>query len=499
MGEARSRTFSWRAAITDKTIVAALCFVAAVMLALYFLNRPHADLYPDSANYLQGASGLLQGHVFSTTRLPGYPLFLVLTGATSGSYGVVLVVQGLIYVGAVALSYYVVRRAFGRTWIAALAGLMIATDLFAASYAKSLLSETFAMGLVGALAAVAAGFVGKPRAGLIWLMALLSTLAALTRPEWVFFGLAAAIYTAGLLWRRRMLARFAWHGLCALGASYIVLGGYVAGNAVVNDFVGNTDITNLSLLGKVMQYRMQDEAPPAWASTTQIVDSYVAEGKSVWTLVGDHPELAANHYERAGAYARSVILRDPATFVGRSIEIAAIRSADFDPQFATVTRGAPFDRPLRATEFLASARYFVLYLVPALALLWLVVPFLRSLDAFAGLGPVALVVLYGTLVTALGGFDEYGRYHVVFLPPALALTWGTLGFNVQLAISSRRRNTTLMVAAVAVLLLELVGGVAFPFLPLPKELLLVVFLAAQSGLVWLGVRRWRALPADTPS
>src|SRR4029077_8272192 len=140
------------------------------MLVTYFLNRPHADMYPDSANYLQGASGLLQGHVFSTERLPGYPLFLLVLGATTGFYGLALFVQGLIYVGSVAVTYYVVRRAFGVAWIAGLAGLMRATAPFAASYAKTLLSETLGMGLVAGFVATSFGYVRAPRASALWLM-----------------------------------------------------------------------------------------------------------------------------------------------------------------------------------------------------------------------------------------------------------------------------------------------------------------------------------------
>jgi len=469
--------------VSDRTVVAALSLIAAVMLLTYFLNRPHADMYPDSANYLQGASGLLQGHVFSTERLPGYPLFLLVLGATTGFYGFALFVQGLIYLGSVAVTYYVVRRAFGVAWIAGLAGLMMATDPFAASYAKTLLSETLAMGLVAGFVVTSFGFVRAPRVSTLWLMALLATLAALTRPEWAFFGLAAALYLGAFLWRQGILRRYAWHGLGALVATYLVIGGYVAGNAVVNGYAGTTEITNLSLLGKVMQYRMQDEAPASWASTTQLVDAYVANGRSVWTLVGDHPELRDNHYGQIGAYARAVILRDPVRFAWLSVDIAVRRSADFDPQFATITRGAAFDKQLRLAEFLASARYFVLYLTPVLALMWLVVPFFRPRDPLAALGPAALVVAYGTAITALGGFDEYGRYHVVFIPAVVALVWGTLGLNLQAAIASRSKNRRLMFAAIAVLVLELVLAEAFPFLPVPNLLLDGLFLVAQSGLL----------------
>lgn len=473
-----------RFALTESTIVAALCLIAALMLGAFFLNRPQIGLYPDSSTYLDGARGLLQGHVFSPVRLPGYPAFLLLLGATTGLDGVLLVGQALIYVAAVGLTYYIVRRAFGEKWIAALAGFMMATDLFAASYAKTMLSESLALGIVAALTAAVVSFALEPRVRTVWVMALLATLASLTRPEWSFFGLAAAIYLAALLARSGVPARIAAHGVAALLLSYAAIGGYIAGNAAVNGFVGTTDITNLSLLGKVMTYRMQDEAPASWASTTQLVDSYVDQGKSVWTLVGDHPELARDHYATAGAYARAVILRDPVRYARLSLDLALTRSADFNPQFAAVTRGSTLDRPLRWVEFVASARYFVLYLVPVLSILWLVLAFFRR-DSLRAVGVVALVCAYGTAITALGGFDEFGRYHVVFIPASVALTWGTLGLAAQIAIRGfAERRSALAIAATVAILVLLVGAELVPFVAPVRFVLEAALLLVVSGLLW---------------
>lgn len=470
---------------SDRVIVAALSVVAASMLVAYFLNRPQASMYPDSSNYLDGARGLLQGHLFSPVRLPGYPAFLLVFGAVTGFSGGVLVAQGLIYVGAVALTYYVVRRTFAHTWIAALAGLMMATDLFAAAYAKTMLSETLALGIVTGLAATSASFMLHPRARSLWALAALATSAALTRPEWTYFGLAAAAYFGALMIRRSDLRRLAWHGLAALTACYVVIGGYIAGNALTNGFVGSTEITNLSLLGKVMQYHMQDEAPASWASTASLVDEYVTAGKSVWTLVDDHPELAKDHYGVAGGFARAVILRDPFKFAHLSLDIAVARSADFDPQFAPVARGAPLDRPLRGLEFIASARYFVLYLAPMMSMLWLIVPLLRRVGTLATLGPVALIALYGTGITALGGFDEYGRYHVVFLSTMVAIVWGTLGFNIQIAIRRGAENQKLIrLAAIVGTAVLLAGAEVFPFIPHVRLLMELLFGALEAGLLW---------------
>lgn len=443
----------------SRLLALGLALIAGGVLAIYFLNRPGPDTYPDSSTYLREADWLLQGRIFSVDRLPGYPALLAVLAGTRGSLGPVMAVQAVMFVVCTVLTYQIVVMTFGRKWIALLAGLMVATDVFAAAYAKAILSETLATTFITAMAATSVAFTLKPRPALVWLMALLATLAALTRPEWVFFPLVLTAYLGSLALRRGREHRQFRHGLAALASCYLVIGGYIAGNAITNGFIGTTDVTNVSLLGKVMEYRMEGEAPASMASAAAIVGEYERAGKSPWDVVGDHPEFAKDHYAAAGAFARSVITRDPLRFARMSIDDALLQSATFDPQFATITREGPLAHVLQALEVAAGARYFVLFLVPVTGLVWLIVPLARRrADALDGLGPVALVALYGTSITALGGFDEFGRYHVVFITASVALVWGTLGLNAQIAWSAFSTNRLIGLGAVALLMVELAAS-----------------------------------------
>jgi hypothetical protein len=478
----------------DRILVIGLAVTAAALPAIYFLNRPVAEMYPDSPGYLQAAQGLLHGQMFNVDRLPGYPALLALLGGTAGTYGPVLIAQTLMFVVAVVLTYQITLRAFGHTWIAFATGLMMATDAFAAAYARFVLSEALALCLVSGMAAASVSFVIKPRASALWGMAALATASALTRPEWVLFPLALAAYCGLLLAVRGIARRFVWHGLAAVAVCYLVIGGYVAGNGVTNGYLGTTELTNVSLLGKVLQYNMQDEAPASLAYIAQIIDSYPAGSRSAWVLVVDHPSLERNHYELAGTFARAVITRDPLKYLQMSVEVAIAHTAEFDPQFATTTRGAPFDKGLLVLKYMASARYFVFSLIPAVGLVWLVAPLLRRRgDVLDALGPVALIVLYGTLITALGGFFEYGRYHIVFLASSVALTWGTLGFNAHVAWTSLKTQRTLARAAEVLIAAELIVGKVLPLISQPGVQLLLcgLLVLGQGTLIWFLMSRHR--------
>ena len=409
------------------------------MLAAYYLNRPLPNLYPDSAQYLGQAAGLLQGHVFNTERLPGYPALLALLGANRGVYGPLIAVQAVMYLAVVGLTYWMTARIFGRPWIAFLAGLMIASDIFAAAFSRAILSETLALLLLTSMAAALLGFHQNPRPRLLWLTAGLAVAAALTRPEWTYFPAALAVYLGLLSLRRGLIPGLLRHGLAALAACYLVIGGYVAGNLAVNGFAGTTEVTNVSLLGKVMTYQMQLEAPPRYQSTALLVDAYARAGRSAWDVVDEHPEFRRDHYELAGSFGRAVILEDPLTFLGNSLEVALVRTADYNPQFAPISPAGTFGAGLTLLEQATKLRYQLYFLAPALSILWLVAPLARrSPSSLDGLGLVALIAVYGTAITALGGFDEFGRYHSVFLPEIAILVWGTLALNLELAWPRRR-------------------------------------------------------------
>jgi hypothetical protein len=479
----------------------ALALVAIAVLGTYFLNSPHAVIEFDSWNsvgtptYIGTAQALLQGHVFSTGRLPGYPFLLAMLGGAHGYYVVVLALQSLMFVAVVGATYWIAFKAFERRWIAFVVALLLATDVYVAAYSKEILSESLAMALVTGMLATLVIFARRPAPRLLWILALLALLVALTRSEWVFFPLAIAMYFAIWAVRRPLPRGVVLHGLAALVACYAAIGLYVAGNAAFNGFWGTSEINNISLLGKVMQYDMQLEAPPQYHDQALLVDRYVnVLHLNVWHVVTENPSFASDHYALAGAFGRAVILRDPVKFAGLSARLALTENADVDEPLLHVAADGTFRLPLRALAHYTSARYAADWLLPALAVLWFLFPLVyRRPHALEAMGPVALVALYGTVIIAVGGFDEFGRYHTVFIPAVVLLVWGTLLLNVEIAAQAKNRLGPATAGLIAAELVAFVAMAIYPRASLAAILCLVV-LCAQGGVVWLSLRAADSVP-----
>src|SRR5206468_3383608 len=236
----------------------------------YFLNSPAPILEFDSQNslgtptYVGAAKDIASGHLFSTGRLPGYPLLVALLGGAGGFFTLIVVLQSVFFVAAVVLTYTLAFMAFRARWIAFLVSLMLATDVFAAAYAKEILSESLAMLLLGGLLVAMASFTLRPRPSMLWLTAVLATATTFTPAEWTFLPLALGLYLFVWAIRRPFPRPVILHGLGALAACSAVVGLYIAGNFAVNGYAGTSEINNVSVLGKVMQYDMQLEAPPQY-------------------------------------------------------------------------------------------------------------------------------------------------------------------------------------------------------------------------------------------
>src|SRR5207249_3743471 len=108
-----------------------------------------------------------------------------------------------------------------------------------------------------------------------WLVAGALVMAVMTRTEWVYVAVPLfaflLISTPGLGIRRRLTL----HALAATVAFYGVLGFYTYANGPEKAYGPFVVIPRINGLGKVLQYRMQHDAPPKYALWTRRIDAYV--------------------------------------------------------------------------------------------------------------------------------------------------------------------------------------------------------------------------------
>jgi 4-amino-4-deoxy-L-arabinose transferase-like glycosyltransferase len=192
-----------------------IAIAALVHLALALSVSPRFET--DSAFYTTQARSLVdQGASLDATGrpetryTPGYPLFLAAFLASGLGFGGAIAAQHALWIGIVAVTVWMVRRAGGSALIAFVAGLIAALDLPGLQSSISVLSETLAAATL--LAAVCCTWIAmraKDAAAAIgWCAAagLLAGATALVRPIAIALGVplgAAILLGADRRWRLR--------------------------------------------------------------------------------------------------------------------------------------------------------------------------------------------------------------------------------------------------------------------------------------------------------
>src|SRR5258707_14720919 len=135
-------------------------------------------------------------------------------------------------------------------------------------------------------------------------------------PVWLYFPLLLYAYLFFLVIPRKDRRRLLSPILVSVVALYCLLGSYIAVNALHNCFIGLSSVENMNLLGKILQYNMQDEAPAQYQYISRILDTFVAVGnRSPYQILHAAPEIAHNFTY----FAIAIIVHHPGGFLLKSI------------------------------------------------------------------------------------------------------------------------------------------------------------------------------------
>lgn len=421
--------------------------VTALVTACYYINHPQPDIFPDTGTYRYVAvqNITLHGWIVDAHRMPGYPMLMAIVYGIAGvnNDGAVSLVQTALFVLAVleifAAAYLLLRHAA----VACAIALVIGTNIVILSFVKPVLSEGLALWCITSLALALLWFLQWPRARSIWLVTGFLILVFLTRAEWAYAPLLVFGYILFVTARRGRVRRLLPHLLAGFLLCYAVVGGYVYVNATQNNYAGIVDTQNINLFGKVVQYRLQDTAPAQYADITGELDAYLASGgTSSDIFLRAHPELTANHYAVAGAYASAVVKRNVVKFVADSA-IIVVTSLGSSYEGSRISPSGLLAKPLSALQSVSVAMYrgtllFVLCLFIWVALfLWQRTRRSRTLELMGG---VMLLAVYDLVMTSAGGFDAYARYHAPFVPLLLLTVFGYLFLGLRDGVPLLRRQ-----------------------------------------------------------
>lgn len=332
----RDEPYQWRAIIMQKwksrlryhavplilVLLAALVGQAAVLI-----QHPLVATFNDTATYLAAERLILSSPVnlVQTFRMPGYPLLLVtvFTVAGSDNFSAVVFVQAVVAVLSVFECYVLTFRLSHRRWIACIIASAIGVNIYIMSWERTILSEALSWWSLITLFLCYERFLRKPTIGWGIVVGIVGFVAIMVRPFNVFIPfLLLLMVLLKSFWARDFRAY--WRGVTVSAALIgVLLVSYIGVNAGINGFFGLTYEQNITLLGKVIEYNMQDmSVDPQYAAVQSDVHQFVATGqREPWLFPGSVPEknYTADNWAVVGGYARSVILHHPFTFFARSI------------------------------------------------------------------------------------------------------------------------------------------------------------------------------------
>ena len=418
------RYLAWGATVLALTSLVTIC---------YYANAPHPGIDPDTAAYLRQARAILDsGHFIDATRLPGYPTFIALLFLATGrgNLDAISIAQGVLYVLATLELYASLCLVLRRAWVAAVIVAPIAINTHLLSYVRPILSEGLALFLLASLALALVLAVHWPRPLALWGVTLALLALFLTRPEWIYLPVPLFAVLLVLAWRRGQLRRLLPTVVLTLGVLCVTLGGYVVLNRVQNSCTCVTYISNVNLLGKVMQYRMEREAPPQYAAMTQLVSAHVARGDTdQWNVIReDYPPLHRDHFALAGEYSTAIIRAHPVEFVAKSGPVASETLTTVNPFLPIDPQGPSAAFLLAIDTAITALMRNTLPFFPLLGACWLLwmLWWRRKPSLLAdAMGLFALLGGYGLALTVFGGYVYYARLRAPYTPLLLIVVWGS--------------------------------------------------------------------------
>jgi hypothetical protein len=387
-----------------------LCLVAAGCVAgqvAILVRRPLVFQLPDSPSYITLATRLIHqpdlGNLFDAYRTPGYPAFLALIGLAQGSVAdtwVVYVQACLVVVTAFEL-YVLTFGLTGSRAAGAVAGILFGSNVRLLDWERLIMTESLAIFLVTTIA-LAFWLWMKHRAALwVAVFGVASAFAVLTRPSLLYVPICLlAVVLVGD--RRR------WLSVVLLAvAVYLPVLGYSAVNDRLNPHAGLSAVSNINLLGKILEYDMQGEGDAARFPTLwQGISSLPRGDRDPYDILTANPAAMGTNYADASAFSQDIIERHPFEYLAKS-------TGDFFGQwliapFAYTPPGpdAWLAQALAAFALVTYAAYPALPLaIIGLVVLW------RRMDRLVARATAALiVVVVGSLgISALFSYVDFAR------------------------------------------------------------------------------------------
>lgn len=422
-----------------------LFLIIICVVFVYYGNAPFVERGPDTPGYLAAAYHLqITGIPVDYFRLPTYSFFLLGIYALAGQNHLMAVsaAQGILFVCATMEIYFLTLLVTQRKWLAFCVGLLVGTNIILLYNVKLIMTEGLSLWLLTTIIFSIILFLKNRRPLFLWISSACLLLLIFARPEWVPFPCLLFLYV--ILSTRKKLPM--WKVILPVASSlavmYLLIAAYIYANARINHLASLSVVSNMNLIGKVLQYRMQNQTPYD-PYLSHIYDSYVRQGQISPYYITYHVHGLNDNYAQASAHwAENIILHHPVEFLVKSIP----------PFFTSLYYYPPFSTPIAHGKFFSGINALLqvhvflsitnILFLPC-ALIWIILCChrkTRHIFSIQAMGLLALTVTYALIITTLGGYTDgdYLRVHVVFDPLITLVVWGSAGLGLSELLSRMR-------------------------------------------------------------
>jgi len=428
--ENKKSTFKKNKIVHNYLIMAAIIICGAGVRILFFKSIGKAIEVSDTTTYYDCAMSIYYHLGLNEYRPPIYPLGIMIMAANYGwaNIGYVMpYLQSLLGLLNVFVIYLLVNEAFQNRIIAYISSFIAAISFTIYNWDFILLSENFSIFLVTLAAYCLVLFFNRQRVKFLYYSFIISFLAIYTKPFFLMLPILILIF---ILLRFFMLKDISLYKLIkplslCLAVIYGSIVLYSALHYAQTGYFGFSSVGSVNYLGKVMQYNMGGYVP----ELKDDIDRFMANedaGRLVngkfpepWHFVGNYGYIG-NHYEKAGQYAKAILVRHPFEFIVKSLgqTVELLLKSPFEDYIAinelaiSENKSALLVDIKKMTDFFDRAYILV---IPAITeMLYLI--FFAKKKTKKILFPIVIIVLIILYHYAVAAFFSYGDYPRLIVP-----------------------------------------------------------------------------------
>ncbi|MCX7708604.1 MAG: glycosyltransferase family 39 protein [Clostridia bacterium] len=423
----------WRKALKLlRENIGLMIIIAAGLTArlLFYFSIDGIITTSDSPTYVDAALGLYYHLWLSEYRPPFYPLALVLVGAlfTWKSLNISIVVLQIIFsLINIIFVYKLAYEAFEKKTIACLACFLTAVSFRVFSWDFVLLTENLSILIITLITYTVVTYIKYRKRNTFKQLLLLLLAGIFTKPFFLF--LPIAVFFIFLI-RQSFYHEFEPKHMVksistGLAVIYFSVAAYSSVNYAENLFFGISSVGNVNILGKVLQYKMEDlgnnemlKKDIQYAFNAETPEFKVnGQYLEPWHFIGTYG-WARGHYKEVGRFAKEIILKNSTRYILESARLtyrlfvlnspfkdyiadAAIKKAGHPNRLFMVLR--TFTEGVNATYPLLSVCLLEFLLVFILGIRRRI----SEMHFFAG--TLMIIILYHYIISAFLSYGDYCR------------------------------------------------------------------------------------------